>query len=279
MSPTCNIPMVVLPCSADKKTYPCPAGELYLGKGYLPVLHRFKTLVPGVDYHLFFMSAKYGLIPATEVISPYDMKMTKTQSKKLVDSQVIKSASILALYKPSEIIACLPKLYLATIRTLLDEAQNDKPLSHPDNGAGIGSQRGFLKRSLIRLASAKPPKVSISVLVIEASKAPRIKGSIEMHVLVSVGDIITPWLGGVGPDKRIGKPVAVTAIKTISGIEYAYTADGQRYSGIDISFGFTQSEREVGFSLVGYETTHKTMAEKTVVLTEIRSSYKLPLVS
>jgi hypothetical protein len=274
-----HIPMIVLPCSAKKQSYACAAKDLYQGKGYLPILNNCTSLTDGEDYHLFFVSALYGLIAGTTVIEPYDMKMSASRRESLAASTMLRTRKLLSLYEPSRIVACLPKEYLGLLQSQLSSIHRLIPCTFPARGDGIGKQRGLLKRELTLIINGKPKPKSMRVWVFKFSDNPRLNPNSDMQITVTIGDMITPWLSGVGESAIIGKPEIVVDIVTSGGSCYAVTERGARFSSTDIAFGLSEQERARGFSIIGSDTIFKNLEEKTIPITALRETEEISLVS
>lgn len=146
-----RLPLIVLPCSADKLSYPSRAIDFYQGKGYLPVLRKKTTLHLGSDYNLAFVSAVYGLVMADEILSPYDLKMTAKQANWLVANKSEPAQAKLLKLNPAKVIACLPKLYLSTFEKLTNSDGLELTVLKPTRGSGIGHQRQFLSVEMDKL--------------------------------------------------------------------------------------------------------------------------------
>ena len=62
-------PLIIVGCGKGKQDQPCPAADLYTGS-YIRCAVRWARSVTTPD-RLLILSAKYGLIPGTQVIAPY----------------------------------------------------------------------------------------------------------------------------------------------------------------------------------------------------------------
>lgn len=239
-----NIPLIILPCSADKLCYPAKAVDFYLGKGYLPVLRNRINLHKGRDYNLAFMSAKHGLVMADEVLSPYDLKITTKQSKWLVDHKSKGANDRLKQINPCKVIACLPSLYLSTFEQMVAGYEPTLNIIKPAKSSGIGFQRQFLSVELDKISEST---VTFFVFHNLNSKRPTITTVIE----VRAGDVFTPYLGGVGDNRSVGTPVKVKQIITTNDVPVVIDEHNNKYSCFDISNGLNAEQREAAMSYGG----------------------------
>jgi hypothetical protein len=179
-------PLIILPCSQEKLSVPARAINLYQGKGYLPLLSK-STASVGIDYDLAILSAKYGLIHANEMIEPYEQKLEKDAMEGFIKSNARKANALIRKLNPTRIITCLPKLYLNALTSMINENNALIELKVPPEGAGIGSQRGFLASALKAL---EPNYLDIFFF----GKTP--SGRLENSVFVRIrpGTKFRPWL-------------------------------------------------------------------------------------
>lgn len=63
-------PWVVIGCGKAKRSTPAPAAELYTSSYITCAVHWARSVT--TENHLLILSAKYGLIPGTRIIAPYD---------------------------------------------------------------------------------------------------------------------------------------------------------------------------------------------------------------
>ena len=73
--------LLILACSQRKRPASAPALELYDGPAYRVVR---KALRNGVhDVEVWILSAEHGLIPADQVVAPYDRRLTRDRAVEL----------------------------------------------------------------------------------------------------------------------------------------------------------------------------------------------------
>jgi len=146
-----------------------------------------------------------------------------------------------------------------------------KEILKPDVGAGIGSQRGFLKSQMEMIKSSTVPKKTMSAFLFFFSDSPRTNPSRECIIQINIGDMITPWLKGVGIHKTISKPVLVHDILIEDGIQTAITEDGERYSSYDIVNGLSEQEKNTASLILPKSTVSLDHSAKTIQLSELRT--------
>lgn len=81
--------LLVMACSKRKRSHPARAVELYDGSAYR-VLRKRNVGFSRVP--VLILSAQHGLIPATRVIAPYDLKMDADRALELSESYAIEQA-------------------------------------------------------------------------------------------------------------------------------------------------------------------------------------------
>ena len=108
--------LLIIPCSKIKKDlFNVSALELYDGPFYRIIR---KDLQKNID--ILILSAKYGLIDSTELISPYDQKMIKTRAEELSHEVMEKLESAFRHNHYDEIFITLGKIYMIA----LEESEN-----------------------------------------------------------------------------------------------------------------------------------------------------------
>ncbi len=73
--------LLILACSQRKRPAPAPALELYDGPAYRVVRRALRNGVHDVE--VWVLSAEHGLIPADQVIAPYDHRLTRDRAIEL----------------------------------------------------------------------------------------------------------------------------------------------------------------------------------------------------
>ena len=86
---------LITACGAKKLSYPAPAIKLYRSPRIKAVYNRSE----GADFYI--LSAKYGLVPAHQVLEPYDEVMTFQKAVKLapVIAETIKNYDTAIFYR------------------------------------------------------------------------------------------------------------------------------------------------------------------------------------
>ncbi|MCU7556098.1 hypothetical protein OCL06_16015 [Alteromonas sp. ASW11-19] len=234
-----HIPLIIIPCTAAKQSSPCKAIDLYQGTGYRSVVLASSTR-RGIDYNLAFLSAKYGLVMADTVIAPYEQKLTRKALESYAPSHQQAFNQLLASTQPTEIIACLPKLYRQALTNLLSEAKYAPPVHLPDEGSGIGAQRGFLKSHLDRLKENALPVWCFFDQT--DSKEP-----LQARVKVQVGDRFRPWVSGNPKDDD----AVYASVRRVVRVEHlrsggkVFDQYGEAWSSSAIWFGLDEAEKAI----------------------------------
>ncbi|MHA1976835.1 MAG: DUF6884 domain-containing protein [Candidatus Hodarchaeales archaeon] len=92
------------------------------------------------NLNLGIISAKYGFLRSDDIITYYDLRMTKTIAKRL-NSQVIESIRVWHEVVPfSSIYVLMGKDYLATVHGLEESIKADITIENM-GGLGIGQQK------------------------------------------------------------------------------------------------------------------------------------------
>jgi hypothetical protein len=68
-----HLPIIVLACGRFKADRPMPAAQLYTGDYARSLMAWARSVVP--VSHIFYLSARHGLIRPTTVLSPYDARL------------------------------------------------------------------------------------------------------------------------------------------------------------------------------------------------------------
>lgn len=234
-------PLLILPCSADKKEGSWPAHELYQGKGYLSVLKKYWK---GTDdrFNVAFLSAKCGLVMSDEVIESYELKMTPDIAAEMKTTDHVKGQALRLISKanPGFICACLPELYMSVLDSWID--CEDTIVMRPLKGSGIGEQRGFLKRFLESIGSAPGPELYVFHF-------PSQREHIMAKVVVAPGDIITPWIDGnpAGDNARYHTPVCINNIERdkFGRVSRIVDANGNKWQPQQVTMGLSVEEKTV----------------------------------
>lgn len=235
-----SLPLLVLPCSDKKLDSDAPAIDFYLGTGYLNILKSGFMRDLGYKYELAFLSAKYGLIHYSEVLSPYDQKLTNTNVPEFVEKHRNTCQSLIEQMRTQQIVAALPKTYLSALKAMLQDFDGD--FIEPPAGSGIGQQRGFLKSHLNTFCRGSS-FVPVGFYLIRWST----KHRMHQHVFVTLkrGDTFRPWLGN-DPATLVplfGSPKTIASVRrTKSGISQCIDTDGSIWSEFDVKQGLSRQQ-------------------------------------
>ncbi|WP_263220873.1 DUF6884 domain-containing protein [Shewanella sp. SW29] len=84
-------PTLILLCSEKKLPHHALAFDFYQGTGYLSIVKQWSQVELSQVFNLFFLSAKHGLIHASELIEPYEQVMTDERVSTLGANKVLVS--------------------------------------------------------------------------------------------------------------------------------------------------------------------------------------------
>lgn len=84
-------PTLILPCSAQKLDTREQAFNMYQGKGYVGIVRQWPREVIEGAFNVLFLSAKYGLIPASERIEPYEQVLTPQRVKEFASAKSLRN--------------------------------------------------------------------------------------------------------------------------------------------------------------------------------------------
>ena len=137
--------IVVIGCGDKKQTVAAKAIDLYIGSYFKSV--RAWALSVAHERNIYILSAKWGLIPATKIITPYNLKITDNGS---VEPAFVKAqARVYRIDKEQPIVvAGMPYQKFAlrvwnTIETPFTAVPNGVL---PKGKTGMGYQKHYLKK-------------------------------------------------------------------------------------------------------------------------------------
>ncbi|WP_218309746.1 DUF6884 domain-containing protein [Alteromonas antoniana] len=264
-----HIPLVVIPCTAKKNSCFCPAIDMYQGTGYRSVVLASGAR-RGIDYNLAFLSAEYGLVMADQYIHPYERKLQKRDVTGFVEEHAASFEITLTQCSPSEIVACLPKLYAYAFSQLIESTEFDKSVKYPPEGAGIGTQRGFLKSHLEDFR-----EVSFPVWCMFRQHDG--KELITARLKLTPGDRFRPWLRN-DPETltpELGSLRTLIAIDRSNKSLKAIDEKGNKWCPSAIWFGLSDEEKSEIRRYAKLDRDTESREEIEVYLSTIREGLKL----
>jgi hypothetical protein len=134
-------PLVIIPCGAAKRDYPCEAHEMYVGT-YFRACLRWALSVTRPD-RVLILSAKYGLLPLQQVIDPYDVTFGRDNS--VTKDDVRRQATAMGLRAETDVLVAAGKRYVEVVKAVWPTAVNVV-----DGKGGMGHQISWLKREAAR---------------------------------------------------------------------------------------------------------------------------------
>jgi Family of unknown function (DUF6884) len=225
-------PVLILPCSEKKLNTAAPAIDLYQGTGYLGIVKTVNQQLLLATFNVYFLSAKYGLIRAKDVIEPYEKFLDKAQLEHLLKSNYL-SAQVKALCKT--IHQDVPVYLVAPIRykVLFTNLANKHLLARQlvESSGGIGEQRGQLK-SIINEAINHRSQVRHH-RHITGHFHERINKSMTYNLYIQFhrGDRLRFWVSGAGEAATYSPPETITDITCDhTGIVNIHTEQGNQYT-------------------------------------------------
>lgn len=131
--------LLVISCGERKRhdAIPLPALERYIGPKF-GVLRNYLRDRRDPDLVIYILSAKFGLIPADELIPDYDQKMTSERAAVLRAPTASKLRSLVESLQPTELFVYAAAEYLAALQPLatfgrllkLAEGNQGRKLAH-----------------------------------------------------------------------------------------------------------------------------------------------------
>ncbi|MDH1472727.1 DUF6884 domain-containing protein [Shewanella sp. GD03713] len=231
-------PTLILPCSENKLPHRALAFDLYQGTGYLSIVKQWSQVELSQVFNLFFLSAKHGLIHASELIEPYEQVMTDERVSMLGANKVLVSKAqrhIQSMNYDAPLYLIVPKRYQKAFSELAGQAVGRFSQIVPATG-GILSQRSQLKRLLVNEIDLARQRSRLPQTVVRTfTDSLPIQ---ELHHVVSVGDWVRPWLAGACQDATFDDPCEIAFIEcSPSGCVAFWDTNGKQWSGYSISAG------------------------------------------
>ena len=138
-----KIMLVILSCGGKKAATPQPASLMYKGP-YFTVCLRYARFLTSDD-HIRILSSKYGLLPLTQEINPYEMRITDKEA--ISNSDLLNQAVSQGLVDESDVIIVAGVLYATKVLKIWPHAQT------PLMGIGkMGKQMKYMNEQ-VELAS------------------------------------------------------------------------------------------------------------------------------
>ena len=128
--------IVVLSCGDRKAGSPRPAYLLYTGTAFISNLTWARSVMP--LSRIYILSAKHGLIPSSQEIAPYDLKMGSRGS---ASSDMIKAQALILGVSKASICFIGGQSYYETLRHAFDRVE------HPTKGLTMGYRAQWMKRN------------------------------------------------------------------------------------------------------------------------------------
>ncbi|MDI5832592.1 hypothetical protein OCF84_21270 (plasmid) [Shewanella xiamenensis] len=229
---------LILPCSDKKLPVKDIAFNLYQGTGYLSIVKKY-TLVDLSDvFNVFFLSAMYGLVSANEILSPYDLKMSHQQIYEFDSNRYLKSKAKRLLKNTNHdmpLYLILPKAYLEALNVLCGDTLSRFKSIEKVSG-GILSHRSQLSKLLKNefCEYRKRTELSQAVITTYTDELP----VVTVKHIISVGDLIRPWISGVGNKAEFSDTVRVSSIRCLSsGLLTVEDESGGVWSDYSVSAG------------------------------------------
>ena len=121
--------LIITSCSKRKGNSRTLAKNLYKGQFFLGV----KKLAENMKYDFYILSAKYGLIPSTKKISPYDQKIQNSNDLEILKEGINKTMnSILETYE--KVILLMGSNYRKVFEDYLESPKLIYAVDHRGSG-------------------------------------------------------------------------------------------------------------------------------------------------
>lgn len=105
-------PLVLIPCSASKRSAPAPAWCFYTGTQYRKVLRA--ALAGTTRERILIVSALHGLLALTDVVGPYEQRIDEPGA--ITPERIHAQAVTRGVIHAHEVIALIPHAYVDVCR-------------------------------------------------------------------------------------------------------------------------------------------------------------------
>jgi hypothetical protein len=156
--------LILMACSATKKTTPAPAIDLYQGVMYSTFRANTLATMPAV----IILSAKHGFIEADRVIDPYEQRMTDARAGEML-AELQTFDAIAWPHGVRSIFLAGGKTYRRVMRAAIERRielgllDRDVTIEETD-GAGIGYQRAQLGAYLRTITTTEKKDVTAIII-------------------------------------------------------------------------------------------------------------------
>lgn len=131
--------LLLIPCGAKKHDHAAPAASLYTGSLFRAGLNAADRA--GMEVRI--VSAKHGLLKRTDIVEPYEQKMTPYISRTIATKMGDQAAQQKLLGR--KVHALLPGLYLEAARRVWPRLVDEFDVL-PDDKRGLGWQMYLISR-------------------------------------------------------------------------------------------------------------------------------------
>jgi hypothetical protein len=140
--------LLIIGCSATKRTFRAPANELYLGPVWL-TFNKHRVRAAG-ELSVLALSAKHGLIPFRTSIDPYDLRMDAERALELRPVVLERLSELRAEWGEwDEALVVAGKTYLEALHGPEGDLRNVPARVVRVAAGGIGHKRQELKAWLL----------------------------------------------------------------------------------------------------------------------------------
>jgi len=141
---------LIIPCSAKKNNFKGPAYKVYAG-ALMNIMNTFDLPSVFSHFEVFFLSAKLGLIHSSEVIEPYELRMSSKEKDiiKFANCHRDNAQALLGQYtqNTNTLYTVLSKDYQKAFDEMgLCVEGQFKQVEHFRTARGIGDHRSKLKK-------------------------------------------------------------------------------------------------------------------------------------
>jgi hypothetical protein len=135
--------IVILACGGAKRSYPCIARAMYIGTYFRPCLKYALSICD--PSRVFILSSKYGFIPLTRVIEPYNVRFGEAGA---LSQSAINESAVKEGLTEGRVLFIGAKDYFIRAKAAIQQAEWLTPMVGRDlGGTWFGCQFLWMKRN------------------------------------------------------------------------------------------------------------------------------------
>jgi hypothetical protein len=129
--------IILITCGKSKATRPCAAKDLYIGNAFRSNWRWASSVFP--ENQIYIISAKFGLLRASQIIPPYELKMGSPGS---VNASLIQCQAIALGIDQRRVCFIGGDTYFDIAKTVWSD------IRHPTKGLTLGRKAQLLKKNI-----------------------------------------------------------------------------------------------------------------------------------